>query len=73
MAHVELVVNQPDIGLDPDSTRFQGIKERHPSPVVVVRMDRDGQDVAREVGRPGREAITSMAALAPVGDDLIES
>ena len=72
MSYIQLPINEPHIGFYANGTRFYGIVERDAAPVVVVGVEREGKDVAGEVGRVGGEAVAWVVGLAPVGEDLVE-
>ena len=72
MAHVQLLVVEPDVRFDADAAGAEGGVERDEAPVVVVAVAGDGLDVAGEVCGPVGEAGSGFADLAPGGNDLVE-
>lgn len=47
---VVLAIEQPDVSFDTSAAKVQGLVERDSAPIVVVRMTRNWNDVASEVG-----------------------
>lgn len=68
MADIQLIIEQPDIRLDTDTTRLQSRVQRHTAPIVVVGVASDGDDVARDIGRPVGDVvgIDGVTAKLPV-------
>lgn len=64
MAHVEIVVEQPDVCFDADTAGLQRREERHLSPVVIVRMTADGDDVPGNVRGPMRDVVMEVAGAS---------
>ena len=66
MADVELVVEEPNVGFHADAAGFDGGVEWDAPPVVVMRVARYREDVAREVGRVVGGSLADLPWLPPV-------
>lgn len=53
VSHVQRAVVQPDVGLDGDAADREGGVEGHGAPVVVVTVERFGDDALCEAGGIG--------------------
>lgn len=52
MSNIKLLIKKPHIGLDADTTCFKSRVQRYATPVIIVRMTLDGNDVPRNVRGP---------------------
>ena len=67
----QVVVEQPDVGLDAGAAVVDGLEQRDPAPVVVVRVAADWDDVAGRVGRVVGDVCACLAWLAPVRQEVV--
>ena len=73
MSNVELFSEKPDVSLDADAPGADGIEKGHVTPVVIMGVAGNGEDVAGEVGRVVDEPETHVAWLTPLGDYIIDA
>lgn len=58
MADVEIVVEEPDVGLNANTARLERREEGDRTPVVIVRVTPDRTDIFGDVRRPMRRVLT---------------
>lgn len=66
MPHEEIAVYQPDVGLNSGAAGPERGKERYPTPVVVVRVAWDREDIPEKVGGIPRQLFRARAWLTPL-------
>ena len=62
---IQSLVEQPNISLYANTTNLYRREQRNPSPIIIVRMTRQGNDAPRKVCRPRRQACTDVPWEAP--------
>jgi hypothetical protein len=68
-----IIVGQPDVCLDTDTSRCESIVQRNSAPVVVVRMTALWDDVTTEVVLPLKLECTIDVWFFPLFDDTLET
>ena len=74
MADVEVIFDEPHIGLHAGTTSLQGREQRHGAPVVIVRVASHGDDISGDVRWPMQDVRGwgSLVAMTPPLDGTVE-
>jgi hypothetical protein len=66
MVSVAVVVEPPDVRLNPDTASVQGGKERDPPPVVIVTMASLWEHISEEIRRIPGDVLGTRSGLPPL-------